>query len=532
MRKSKADSPPGYDLPEGYDIWYKDIPIECFSTNRPAAYAARCDYFGEEFAKLNSRKRAHFMLRQFTARRQGKFKAPKIENRYLKYLLDKPDKDDDDHAKIRALRKFRFGADETKNQFYKLISNGYLLFADESKWTHMEGGTNAGKTTMGLMYIINDCRKYFHPDPWGIGSRSNPHLKKAAMADFKKIMVSQNDWDARRFNKNDQTYTFKNGSQVIFVSLDDGDKFAGPRWRGFFFNELNRGISLLAVRHIVGRTEQKIISDNNPTGPYFFHSVLYPDTRLDISYLRELNYLGNETLTAAQDAAMDIWRGDEYNEEVYIWGRPGDLDDVIFGNIRVLEPTFDDPAEFKGRRNKPKDAVLIGYGLDVGGAGSDRSAMALVSIWESSQGYIVQEEVYSYSMDSTEIAAWLAKRHGNKPVVVDSQNKDTIKILRDAGIDVRPATKGHGSVNEGIAKLRKMKIFFTYESSNLIEEKDHYVWKRDNDDKTLDKVDPKCRDDGMDAMRYGFQLLDEAKAPTIKRRNEVYDYMKKRFNRV
>ena len=496
-------------LPSDYDELLKHLPENCFSTVAWKASEARakvCPGYADNPDGYERKKVWTQFLNDERARKMGIATVKEVKGKryaaekgtYLEFLLKKEDKSDNDLKKIELLKDFKFGTGPTKDFKFKTTSNVHLIDSCNNFIIASSGGTNSSKTCGNLQRVIKTCRYNKLEKFYGIGSRSQPHLNRGVIPDFKQILRDWKIYDHKEWRQQAGTYTFPNGSTVMFVPLDDPDKYAGPRWDGFFINEANRGINYETVRHIVARTNNEFLLDWNPTGPFWFHTRMLKDPKLKIDYLDELNYLGNETLTEEQNQAMDMYRQDEYNFNVYILGKPGDADDVIFQGIKVLEPDPENPEPI------PEDAILLGYGLDFGGAGSKTSAMALVSIWQWGHSYIINEELYDYDIATPQVGAHLLAKRRQRPVVCDYNNLEGIRTLKDMGIPAQKAIKGPGSWEESVSFVKSLSVFITATSTNLIAEKDAYVWKRDNTDETLNEPAPKCSDHALDAMRYGY----------------------------
>ena len=495
---------PSYDYPDDYERHYLHLDKRLFSTHNATNHAARVLVIpGYEDMTKRGKETAWAAFISQEKEKSG-LNQQKLDEMgaltYLQYLQNKKNPRETDLKRIQILKQFDFNRFNSGRFINKITSNAHLISKSKAFITASCGATNSSKTNGNLQYTINFCRSNKLPKPWGIGSRTIPHLQGGVIPDFRRIMQDWKLFDSDAWRSNPPRYTFKNGTELRFVPLDDGDKYAGPRWSGFFFNELNRGIPYDAVVQIIGRTDLKVLMDWNPTAPFYFHEKMLTDPNLEIDYLDELNYLGNETLTMEQMRSMDIYRQDEYRFNVYIKGMMGNTTDIIYPNITILE-------QDANGRAIPETANLLGYGLDFGGAGSKSSAMALTSLYQWGDAFIANQELYSYDMDSRQVGVYLLGKRDNKPVIADFGNLEGIKILRGMGVNVIKCIKGGGSIDTGVSLINSLPVFITEASVNMLEEKNSYTWKRDRNDTTLNVPDPNCKDDLMDAMRYSFQLI-------------------------
>lgn len=131
-----------------------------------------------------------------------------------------------------------------------------------------------GKTYVCLATVLLLCRVY-PKSKWCVIRESIPTLKRTTLESFKKIVPSN---FVRSYNQQDQIYTFKNGSQVMFMAEDfehdkEFDRFKGLEVNGFLLEqieELQQGLLdicfIRAGRHLIDKMPRPIILANvNPT---------------------------------------------------------------------------------------------------------------------------------------------------------------------------------------------------------------------------------------------------------------------------
>lgn len=79
----------------------------------------------------------------------------------------------------------------------------------------------------------------------------------------------------------------------------------------------------------------------------------------------------------------------------------------------------------------------------------------------------------------------------------------SIEELRTSGVNALEATKGAGSVNEGIKALQGIEVYYTETSKDLIFEYENYTWALDA--RKMPTNTPVDKDNHyMDAIRYGY----------------------------
>jgi len=152
----------------------------------------------------------------------------------------------------------------------------------------------------------------------------------------------------------------------------------------------------------------------------------------------------------------------------------------------------------------PHEARLERYGLDFG---YSNDPTAIVAIYKYNNGYIFNEITYQKGLSNKQIADILL----NQPqalVIADSAEPKSIDEIYDYGVNIIGATKGQGSVNQGIQFVQDQRCSVTKNSLNTIKSFRHYMWKVDKDGKMLNVPDH-FLSDPMDAIRYGLSSFEK-----------------------
>jgi len=139
------------------------------------------------------------------------------------------------------------------------------------------------------------------------------------------------------------------------------------------------------------------------------------------------------------------------------------------------------------------------YGLDFG---YSNDPTAIVAIHYLDGGYVLDEVLYRLRMANREIADLLSTLP-HSLVVADSAEPKSIDEIKTHGINIVPATKGQGSVLQGIQYVQDQRISVTKQSVNLIKEYRNYLWQTDKDGKIINEPQ-EFMNHCMDAVRYGF----------------------------
>jgi len=349
----------------------------------------------------------------------------------------------------------------------------------------VQGGSSAGKT-FGIIPIEIDYATKNPNSEISIVAESIPHLKRGAIKDFKKIMKETGRWHEERWNATDFKYTFANGSYIEFFSADVDSKLRGARRDRLYMNEANN-MSFHAYTELAMRTKQSVFLDWNPTSEFWFHTELMGDSNVDYIIL---TYKDNE---AAPQAAIDFIERAKVKAEtsaywanwynVYGLGQIGSLDGVIFKDWQQLDTL-------------PNDARLLGTGLDFGFTNDPTSA---VELYKWNDAIIANEVLYKTGLHNSEIYNHLKESKGI--IYADIAEPKSISELRRLGMNISGAAKGKDSIIYGIQLLQQQKLYVTSQSLNLIKELRSYVWKKANDNTTLN-VPIDAHNHAIDAMRY------------------------------
>lgn len=380
------------------------------------------------------------------------------------------------------------------------------------------GGTSAGKT-FGILPILIQRATKTPLLEISVVSESIPHLRKGAMKDFLKIMKATGRYIDKNWNRTLLTYTFSNGSYIEFFSADQDDKVRGPRRNILYINECNN-LKFETYHQLAIRTDVEIWLDYNPTHEFWAHTELKDDD--DVEELI-LTYKDNEGLAdsiireiekAVKKAFIDPNRPIEtlFNDDnvksqywsnwwrVYGLGMTGSLEGVIFKNWSQVPQA-------------PKDAQLLGYGMDFG---FTNDPTALVAIYRIDGRIVLDELIYETGLLNSDIIRKMKEIgiDSRSVIYADSAEPKTIEEIRRSGFNIAPTVKGADSITFGISILQEQSILVTSNSTNLIKELRNYTWDKDKNGATLNKpIDD--WNHAIDATRY-FAMM------ALKKRSESF----------
>lgn len=175
----------------------------------------------------------------------------------------------------------------------------------------------------------------------------------------------------------------------------------------------------------------------------------------------------------------------------------------------------------------PHEARLERYGLDFG---YTNDPSAIVAVYYYNGGYILDEVLFQKGMSNKQLADTLLNLK-KALTIADSAEPKSIDEIRSFGVNIQPASKGQGSVMQGIQAVQTQQVSVTKRSINLIKEYRNYLWETDTDGRVLNEPEH-LFSHSMDAIRYAMNSL----IPMIQRKDMI-DNMpryaeKKRINQA
>lgn len=152
----------------------------------------------------------------------------------------------------------------------------------------------------------------------------------------------------------------------------------------------------------------------------------------------------------------------------------------------------------------PHEARLIGRWLDFG---YTNDPTACGDLYYYNGGYILDEQIYQTGLTNPDIANSIkCMQQPNLVIVADSSEPKSIDEIKLYGLNIQPAVKGQGSVNQGIQAVQGVRISYTTRSKNIKNEYENYAWKILKDGEVLNEPIDKFNHH-MDGIRYVIQQL-------------------------
>jgi phage terminase large subunit len=364
----------------------------------------------------------------------------------------------------------------------KVFDKNLDAFLAGKKLIINQGGTSSSKSysIMQLLLLIAHRRKVLI----SIVSETMPHLKRGIMRDFFDLLKAEDLYIEANHNKTDNIYQMNEG-KIEFFSCDSPARVHGPRRDILFVNECNN-ITYETYTQLDIRTKDVTFLDFNPVAPFWVLEIPKIDNvEWIISTYRDNQFLSPKIIRAIES------RRESHPEwyRVYGEGEWGELQDSIFTN-------------WKQCKSMPKDARLLGFGLDFGFT-NDPAALVELRIMDGELYF--KEHLYETGLTNRDLSKKFEECglvRGMDEIWADCAEPKSIRELKDAGWLIRGASKGTDSVRKGIDLMKQYKINITEDSLNIIKDFRYYRWQRDKQTDKLINKPLAGWDHGTDAARY------------------------------
>jgi phage terminase large subunit len=385
---------------------------------------------------------------------------------------------------------------------------GYRIIANR-------GGTRSTKTfsELQLSYCIMNASK--RPRLWSTVSHSYPHLAGGAIRDFEKIIQDEGlNLDKVR-RQNPSQYTI-NKSLHEFIGFDKPGKALGAARDILFINEANK-MPFAICNQLMIRTTETIFLDWNPSEDFWFDTEGFaqrPDVKIiDSTFYDNVNAatgrwnLSDGQLFELKEARRKALAEDKAGKRGYWWnwwqvyglGKKGQLEGVIFQNWQEYEML-------------PNVDLYRLFAVDWGG--SDPTTLTEINFDGDNNRMYVREHIYQPQILNSKLISYIEEVNAQgSPVICDSARKDKIYELQMAGINALGATKGEGSIIDGIDRMQEFAIFVQKDSKNAIDEFTKY--KRVQDPATGKYLDipEDANNHCIDGIRYATRFYRRSVRP-------------------
>lgn len=365
------------------------------------------------------------------------------------------------------------------------------LEKSDKRITIEQGGTRSGKTYNILLWLIFGYALKNTGKTITICRKTYPALRSSSMRDFFDILKEHDIYEEADHNKSNSEYRLE-GNLFEFISLDQPQKVRGRKRDVLYINEANE-LYFEDWQQLIFRTTEKAILDYNPSDEFhFIYDKIKPreDTDFYITTYKDNPFLSDEIINEIER----LKNVDENYWKIYGLGQIGSSQALIF---RINECN-----------EIPAEAKFLSYGMDFG---FTNDPTTLVAIYQQGDNIYLKELLYQTGLTNRDINDKL-KLHEveRKEIFADSSEPKSIEELYRMGWNIKPATKGQGSVNIGIDMMKRYNLYVTKDSVNMIKEFRNYKWQEDKNGNILN-VPVDMFNHTIDAIRYG--LYDKLSKP-------------------
>lgn len=358
----------------------------------------------------------------------------------------------------------------------------------------IQGGASASKTFSIMILLVGYAESYPNSLITVAGMTYN-HLATGTMRDLKKILQETNRWKPENFNKSSKIYTFDNGSQIEFLSVDNMTA-RGPRRDVLFVNEAN-GVPYETFDQLATRTRDFVIIDYNPSAKFWAHEELVEKKPEKTTFLT-LTYLDNEALSQQERENIES-RKPKPGEEPSNWWTVYGL-----GQIGTLEGNI--YSGWIAEDKKPDGYFLKRRGVDFG---FSNDPTAVVDVYENENKEIfVETMIYEKGLLTPELIEKMKKLEPTL-AVCDNARPEIIAEMRRAGLRAIPCDKTSGEKMNGkkynIELVQRRVVHYLKTDKDLEREYLSYAWrKKRSTGESLDEPED-GNDHDLDALSYAIR---------------------------
>lgn len=404
----------------------------------------------------------------------------------------------------RPTQTFDFSNPELYNPVY------IPTFGVKHRFLHYFGSAGSGKSVFAAQKeVALSFHGYRAKRKTIVARRYYNTIENSVYAELKNVIDEWELNDCFKFARS--PYSILNtvtGVQFIFLGLDDVEKVKSIRGvdRGWIeeATEMRTRSELdqLSIR-LRGYANVQWTLTYNPVNAHHWLNREIHEKRPPDHYIFKTTYRDNIKLLAKDPSYADKLEAyKESNPSFYrvyglgLWGQ--NLEGLIY---QAGEPAGEMPC------------LPQAYGLDLGW--NDPVALCKIAVLDEfgkdRKQLYAEELVYLSKLDVPSFIAKVNELRISKkiPIVYDPAGSGPLfaDALKDAGYWVIAADKSSGSVEGGIANVKKHDIHIVAGSKNMSREIENYLWQNKNGvwtDKPQDGIDHL-----MDGMRYACTYLSK-----------------------
>lgn len=382
-----------------------------------------------------------------------------------------------------------------------------LLNDYSHRWEIYKGSAGSGKshfiTQKIIIKALREKRRVM------ICRRYGTTMRNSVFKLFKDVIESFKITHLTRIKESDMSITLPNGSEIIFVGLDNEEKLLSIAGiTDVFIEEVyevpKEIVDQLNLRMRGKAPNQQIYMAFNPiSAKHWLYDFCEGATRPESSIYSQSTFRDNPFLPDEYVKALeDMYRTNPNKARVFCDGNWGaDVEGLVYKNHIVSDFDINELI---------KQGLEVRVGIDWGFVDP---TTVVVSLFDKPKKEIyIIGEFYKRGATLEEIKDGIIQLGISKQkMYCDGAEPDKVDYLRRNGFNAVSAKKGAGSVKAGISFLQDMKIICHESCVNVAAELENYVYLKDK--KTGQYVEDSYDHDfshTMDALRYSYSDLYSA----------------------
>lgn len=385
----------------------------------------------------------------------------------------------------------------------------YPLLLDYShRWEIYMGSAGSAKSYfITQKLIVRACREKIKIL---VCRRTGTTIRNTCFSLFKDIIAKWKLTPYIKIRETDFNIKFPNGSEIIFIGLDEETKLLSLNNIGCIFIEEayevpKNIVEQLNLRLRGATVNQQIIMAFNPISKqnwlYHFCEEQPPQSFIYThSTYKDNPFLSQEYINALEE----LYYRNPQKARIFCEGEWGvDAEGLVFQNWKVQE--FDN-AEIDG---------ALQIGLDFGFINDISAIVASLLAEQEKRIYIFKEYGATGKTNQDLVNIITALGFNKSTIIADSAEQKSIAEIKAAGIQkIKPAKKGADSIIHGIQQLQNYEIIIHPSCTGVITEFENYTWQKDKNtglyiNKPIDDFNHY-----IDALRYSLQC-NGAKLKTL-----------------
>lgn len=382
-----------------------------------------------------------------------------------------------------------------------------LLNDYSHRWEIYKGSAGSGKshfiTQKIIIKALREKRRVM------ICRRYGTTMRNSVFKLFKDVIESFKITHLTRIKESDMSITLPNGSEIIFVGLDNEEKLLSIAGiTDVFIEEVyevpKEIVDQLNLRMRGKAPNQQIYMAFNPiSAKHWLYDFCEGSTRPESSIYSQSTFRDNPFLPDEYVKALeDMYRTNPNKARVFCDGNWGaDVEGLVYKNHILSDFDINELI---------KQDLEVRVGIDWGFVDP---TTVVVSLFDKPKKEIyIIGEFYKRGATLEEIKDGIIQLGISKQkMYCDGAEPDKVDYLRRNGFNAVSAKKGAGSVKAGISFLQDMKIICHESCVNVAAELENYVYLKDK--KTGQYIEDSYDHDfshTMDALRYSYSDLYSA----------------------